>query len=426
MASEIEKLLTEQKTTSDQMELFNQSKGTFEDLLLEQMITNEELDTTKSLIEAQSADVSKSILSIPSFFSEALSGIDFEAEDVQRVVVDNVESFRQNPPAVILDGLEDSLKFMAGLMKEKFEAVLDKPLTELPALPAPIIDVGPDANIIPALPAPEDTPAVLEAQAQPLPLGGENQPFDELEDASVSSAKALNEINENIDTMAKIAVNDAKVVGTAGGFGNEDTGEEDEGESGGLFDLFNGFGKGKLGKKAGGFLKGLGKAVKIGGAVLAGGLFLADIYEGFTSDEKIKEITGKAKDNLTDAESSAAAIANAISGLTFGLVDARSVFQTATPIVEKLQEGVDALFDPDVGLFGTLVSGVFQAVDKFSTGDILGGAEALVEGIADTPSSCKAGGGGGGGGCCCGSELCTGNGGGGGGGGGGGASRCPC
>jgi hypothetical protein len=306
MASEIEKLLTEQETTSFQLELFNQSKDTFSGILQEGIQEN---NLISSLISSNQANFKE----LASSFS-SLSVPEPLASNI--VEVDNID---QLSPEIIQQAAE--------------------PTASETAVPAEL---------------------------------------NEGNELAETGNLTLRSIDANIQTLADIALDQAKVVGSAGG--GADGEELPEPDTGGLSDLFGGItGKfGKLGKLA-------GRALGVGAAVAGAGIFLSDLYEGFTDDETIKAITGKAKEDLTDAESSSAAIANAISGLSFGLLDAKDVFAEITPYVDMLQNGMDQLFDPEIGIFGTTVSGIFSAVDKFSEGDIMGGLSDLTDAFLEIP-----------------------------------------
>jgi hypothetical protein len=379
MPSEIEKLLTAQQTTTSQLELFNESKGTIEDLLLEQMITNEELESSKTIAKGDFGQMKNALIDLPNVIGANFPNLEFD--DVQMVEVMNAEALKADD--IQFEPVNLKLQALAVIMKDGFSKLLSSPaepiidMPQVPLLPPPTpLEVENVSSNLPAVVEAGqmgDTGAIMPDEILPA------TDVEDIVDSGMSSAKSLLNIDENIQKMTDIAVDNAKVVGSAGDLEGDKPNDEDSGELPG-FGMFKGLGQkfGKFGKLAKG-------ALKIGGAVLSSGLILADIYEGFTSDEKIKEISGKAKEDLTDAESSAVAIANVIEGLSFGLISAKDVFPDTVPIIQGLQDGIDQIFDPDIGALGTLTSGFMNGIGQIFEGDFSGGLSSIITGFTELP-----------------------------------------
>jgi hypothetical protein len=357
MASEIEKLLTSQETTTSQVELFNENKETFEDLLLEQMITNEELLNSASRSEASFSDINDTLVDLPLKLASSLKGL-MPSEDVE-------EPFG-NP----------QLAEIAEIMKQGFSEVLSMPASEA----SEMVEINRDAKLLPPPETDENgenLPIVVNAPENDNPME-----LAELSEYSLSSSEYLKNIDDNIQLMAQAATAEEEVLGKATDFG-EDSASSPNDDSGGL-DGFGGLFTG-LGQKFGKFGKLAKGALKIGGSVLAAGMVLSDVYEGFTNDERIMEISGKAKQDLSNAEESAVAIGNVVEGLSFGLINAKDVFNESVGLMDTLQGGLDQLFDPEQGAFGTLTNSLFQGIDNISDGNYEDAIGTIVDGFAEAP-----------------------------------------
>lgn len=176
------------------------------------------------------------------------------------------------------------------------------------------------------------------------------------------------DLKDTFSEMLRRQIESGRVVGSAGDLAGADDVSSDSGS-----------GVSVLG--GGGFLGKLGSAVKTGGAIFGTGLLLKDLYEGFTDEERISEITGKLPKDLNNAEQSAASLANAVESFSFGLIDASTAFELGVPAVETMQKGVDQLFDPEIGMFGTVTQGLIDAIDEFSAGNVIDGTMDLLSGF---------------------------------------------
>ena len=390
MASEIEKLLTEQETTSTQVELFNENKETFEDLLLEQMITNEEVSNFTSTL-ANSISSLKDMLDNTDIQEvEVVNSNDFLPAPVESTAITpevlpaeapNFQTFfdeRENVANEIakITKLNEEIKASNAQADQEFASSFQGKLTEfsnkLPVIGDRIGEslatrFGPEATELEAIP---DTPRELDF-------------YNELEDIQEKVLFAMVASEQHLGELVKMQKEAGEVVGSASMLGDKDKPKEDD--DGFSFDGLGGLFKG-IGKKLGKFGMLAKGALKIGGSVLTAGFILADVFEGFTSDERIQEISGKAKEDLSEAESGAVALANVIEGLSFGLIDAKDTFPELVPIVDVLQDGIDQIFDPDIGLIGTLTSGFMNGVGQLLDGDIMGGLGTILDGFLDLPS----------------------------------------
>lgn len=136
---------------------------------------------------------------------------------------------------------------------------------------------------------------------------------------------------------------------------------------------------------ASGFAPILGKMASVAGPLLlAAGIaaFGKGMFDVFTDDKRIKDITSKAREDLTAAEETFAAFAGGLEVLSFGFLDAKSTFEVVQPLADMFQKGVDSLFDPDTGLFGDFVQSFFKILD----GDFFGGTKDLFTAVKTFPS----------------------------------------
>lgn len=388
MASAIEKLLTEQETTSSQVALFNENNSTFEDLLLEQMITNEEIskftaglpasiNTLKGLLDTDEVqaveimnvdDLLPSVVENQALVPEVLPAKEPDFLNKFFALKEEVDADRAEMIASNEELLESNKEALAKF-NSSVSGAMTKLVGKLPmigskvedALTKKLVDFDTDYEDIP------DTPRELDFYA-------------EIEDINEKSLFALMASEQHLGELVRIQKESNDVVGSASTVGGDEKPEDDsEG-----FDGFGGLFK-RLGKKLGKFGKLAKGALKIGGAVLTAGFILSDVFEGFTSDEKIQEISGKAKSDLSDAEASAVAVANVIEGLSFGLINAKDTFPDLVPIVETMQDGIDQLFDPEIGLLGTLTSGFMNGIGQLMDGDIMAGMGTILKGFWELP-----------------------------------------
>lgn len=385
MASEVEDLIEEQKEGNLQLELLNRSQETFESILLELEIQTEENDKFFKNITDSIKVIGNIFASIPSAIKESL---DITAEERDPTIIDagvnrqrdiladfvQATSARQSEISDLVKQNKE-ISALNSIANEKFESSISFGLAGL-AEKLPIIGTKISSSLKDGI-----KPIEIPELNIPEPLSPEEF-MGTLEDSNDQALFRLISIDRGISAINQRAIDNDTVKGSSTDIEKGGLVKDDKGDDG--FGLSSLFGSGKGGKGSG-VLGKLGKAVKLGGVVVAAGFFLHDLFEGFTDDETILEITGKAKEDLTNAELSASAIANGISGLTFGLLDATTVFETVTPMVELFQKGVDQLFDPEIGYFGTIVGGILNAVDKFSSGDILGGFSDLFDGFIDFP-----------------------------------------
>lgn len=145
---------------------------------------------------------------------------------------------------------------------------------------------------------------------------------------------------------------------------------QNDGDAGKGFEL-GGLG-GKLGKLA-------GKAGIIGAAAVATGMLVKSVFDGLTDDKLIKQITGKARGELTASEEAFAVISNVVGTLSFGLFSAEETFAAMLPLAAGFQKATDAIFDPETGVFSSLMMGMFKLLD----GDLKEGISAILSGILD-------------------------------------------
>ena len=138
---------------------------------------------------------------------------------------------------------------------------------------------------------------------------------------------------------------------------------------GGLSDIIKGAGKGLLKGGFKGILKG---GAKLLGPIATIGMAVWDFADGLTNADKI---VGKSREQMNDLELAGAGIASAISGLTFGLISAETIYgglETATSTIS----GIGSDF------YNMLPEGVQNTLSGI--GDIMFGEDGLLRPFADS------------------------------------------
>lgn len=346
MASEIEDIIKEQETTNTNLQLLEDSKDINELLLLESKLSNDLLETNSGIVNSLSKDITNSIKVLDS----AVSGLKLENVEPEAPVI-NVASSVIGTPDVNIEGTSN--------------------------LPAPIVNVDGASSVPTLLNEGESTREIRDVTPiQNLPtIQQEDSPLVLPEgDTSSDSLEGLeDETKEQTPFLASMASNMALLAENAKDRAlsllSVDRQKDPDTASGGLAGL-----TGKIGPA-------IAKAGIIGLAAVATGTLVKSLFDGLTDESLIKDITGKASKDLLASEQSFAAISNAVEKLTFGLFSAKEVFEFIQPVAKKFQDGVDALFDPESGVFAEFTTGIIKLFD----GDIRGALKDTGELILNLP-----------------------------------------
>lgn len=366
MASEVEQLLKEQKEENEKQDeanaylrLLNDQKDLLEEIALQQMITNDDYlsgisssiskmgDLISNEVKALTASVGQ--FTLPDMelntdkIGEFLNQNDAVNEAIDVALAKNEKFSEQNAKAVSAYNSKFTSK-----VERLFEAFI-------PEL-AGFISTERSQEI-----KPTDVPVALDSEK----FYAENLSTTE------KMLWHLKNLDDNFEEQLRIQEEATRDVGSARSLQTKDDGTEED--SGFSLDGLSSFSK--IGKMMPKGLAKLGKGLGATAAVLGTVFFISDLFEGFNNEEKITEITGKSKKDLSAAEQSAASIANGISGLTFGLLPVRETFETLAPVLEALNTGIDHLFDPEIGLFGKAVDSILKLID----GDYSGAWDALAD-----------------------------------------------
>ena len=141
----------------------------------------------------------------------------------------------------------------------------------------------------------------------------------------------LDLINDELFRTRLQAEADRERGGTTGGLDGLD---DDEDSGGGFLSNLLPFALMRKGCLKGllGMLK---RGLRIFGPIVAG---VMSIFDGFQGFQDASNITGIAEEDLTLMDKSMAALSNIISGFTFGLVDAQTVYKKGGEAIEYLKE----------------------------------------------------------------------------------------
>lgn len=360
MASEIEKLLTEQKTTSTTLEILKDMDEYAQDTLLEQMLTNESLDKGFESENKFFSQLNSAISSLPLAFADLIpENNNGEVNSLTPQVTLNpnfmVPEIKEIVPIANLEGVE----ILNASLTQKFDEIIE-------AIPAELVQ---SPIILDEKKREEETQQAI--TTLPSVIGVDNL-TESLDDYTLGVLKELQNISQSNEIIAKAAMEDLEVKGALSTEPEKlpDTATESEGLLGGLQIP----GLGKLGGAARGLLKGVGIAAL---AVQTA----TSIYEGFevfNNDDKIKEIGELGDKVITDADRSSATLASAFENFTFGFLDATETFKSIKPVVNFLQNGIDSIFDPDTGILASATNELFSSIENFSEGDILSGFKDLL------------------------------------------------
>jgi len=321
--SEVENLIQEQATTNLNLALLLDTKATFDDILLENMISNELLDTNSNAIVSLDKTLKSEITNLSS----------------------TIASFKLDEP-------------------EEFKSLPLPIETNFPLLPAPEGTVFDQSEVVNALT--ELQPIEPELRTVINEAEDDTQILSDISETGDDSVSHLSDINDGIQEI--ISRDETEEFESQKGVA-VDRQKDSEASEG----LFEGMG-GKAAALA-------GKAGVIGAVALATGAIVKSVFDGLTDDKVIQDITGKARKDLTASEESFAILSNVVETLSFGLFSAKETFEAVQPLAEGFQKATDALFDPDEGVFGFFTSSVI----KLFEGDIMGALEDTVIGIAKLP-----------------------------------------
>ena len=311
--ADVEELLDEQKEANLQLQLLEDNKEIFEDLLSNSNSANDILSQNSDNIATLESSLTGSIEELNSSFAN----IALEQPEPSPITVQAASSL----PAIINENeemVDNQLLLVAG-QNQLIEAIRDVTPTS-------------------------DTELIAESNA------------DEMA-ALVTNAEEQTQALTDIAGGVGAVVDNTEPEAAAGVDRQKDT------EAGEDFDL--------------------GKAGIIGAAAIATGALVKSVFDGLTDDKLIKDITGKARGELTASEETFAVLANSVETLTLGLFSAKEVFETAQPAAAKFQEGVDALFDPSTGVFSDFTNSILKLFD----GDIRGALSDAVSGLLNFPAS---------------------------------------
>lgn len=377
MATTITEVIASQRKDSMEelnFELTKKNSSFLEDILLEQMITTEALEKAEASIIKHIVSVGDSLIDSLDNLKKSMSeSFHFLADALQKNVssATSVKEFK-NDNIVTLS--EDSFTTIAGL------------------LPAPTED-GQSTFYPPVL--------FDEAFAENQKAMSENQSImtGEIVDANEGALAVLKNILQ--DTTDLVLLQEEMVdSGPKSSSTVIKDKEKKQTSDGGLFD--------NLGGITGG-LKGLSKSkgfvnfLKVGGvAALIGGAI--SFVDGL---QNASDITGKAAEELSTMEKVGAGLASAVSGITFGLVDAKDIYSGFETVGEELkslgsdllsllpdsvQSGLSTAYDKvtgfildeDTGIFGRLVTGFKSSIDNLAVGNYGDAALDVLTGITST------------------------------------------
>lgn len=171
-------------------------------------------------------------------------------------------------------------------------------------------------------------------------------------------------------------------VGGTVGVGNTDT-KKDETDATGIGGLFA-----KIAPK--GLIKGLGKLGKLAGKLAIPLAVIMGIFDFVGGVKNAAEIVGKPEEQLSNLEKAGAGLSSVLSGLTFGLVDAKSIYSEGKQVIDSIskfasemfsklplgvQDGLkkvgDVLFNPKTGIFSVVGRLFNESIDSIANGDYL-------------------------------------------------------
>ena len=400
--SEVEDLLKEQSSKDEEqvtankyLELLEDSSDYLEDLLLEQMITNDEIGGFKTVL----VDFGKGIINEIS----ALSGV--------------VSSFKElvTPPEPIEpdEALSPATDKVAGFFKSQDER--DSEIKNIMSANSKIQQdalneeekfkksfMGQVTNLVNKVPGVQigggdiQTPATMEVPSKITDEEG----YADLETVGERQLFMLTNIDKVLSEQLRLFKDGNKDVGTSSSLTGGKEKDKDEGSMFDMFDNIPGMGMfKKLAKKFPKLIKGFkvfGKILGKAAIVLGTFLFIKDLFDGMFNDEAVKDITGKASKDLEASESTAASIANGIAGILSplnwlfesifgmkdGLVSVQDIFGAIEPVFALLNKGIDQIFDPEEGIFGKVTSSLFKLLD----GDFMGALTDMGDAFLDIPT----------------------------------------
>ena len=307
-----------------------------EDLIQEQAMTNLNLE-----IMSENKEIFENLLLEALITNDLLTSNSSAISDLEKNVASSFKvlgSVLSNAP----------LENTQALLEDKTPSAITVLPPEINTNSTALVEGKPDVEVLPALDESTDT-------------------LEDISNTGDLSLTKLANINDGINALVGNAEEaESEIPGVA-----VDRQKEKDGDSSSLFEGFGG--------KAAALA---GKAGIIGAAIAGTGLFVKGIFDGLTDEKLIKQITGKAADDLTASEQTFAALAQGIESLTFGLFSATEIFETVQPLADEFQSGVDALFDPIDGVFADFMQGFFKLLD----GDIVEGFTSLLSGIGTFPS----------------------------------------
>jgi hypothetical protein len=290
-------------------------------------------------------------------------------------LVNDIRSFQEDAliESLISNELLEGISSSVANLHKTFDAGVKSFVSALMSM-RPVDDVVDETPLLPA--GASNAITQLEPSEEAMKM---NDLLTFEQETSLKQLTALESINDHLEEQARLAAADefSEVGGVASVGGKPDA------SSGGVLESLSGFFKNKippLPKGIGKVFTGLKTIGKVLGkvAIVVGALIaFFDFWQGFTNEEELLRITGKSKDSLSGVERTFSGIANAIEGLTFGLLDAKSIFDASKPVMEGLQTAIDFLFDPETGALKDITNGLIKVVDLFQSGNIIDG---LLEG----------------------------------------------
>jgi hypothetical protein len=369
----ISALLAEQKTTSQHLEYFKDTNEYTQDLLLEQMQTNEELAMFNVNLKQFSTVLMKGISTLADKFTliqdnkQALEVIDVTPDNTAKKLIEMSKVLANNPLSVVqAEGVSASTGVDSGdILKKEAGA---------------IFDVSSGKFVEPILKGNEDLLTIEKGMAESL--------------------VSINDIQLKLLGYAEAADDVGSVDVPTADKPKDDKDDKMPDIGGGMSGVLGALGKKfpKAGKLLGATGKILGKGLKILGPV---GLALGGFIEFGSGVQNAAEIVGKSKDELSTLEKAGAGLAGVVEGITFGLIDAKTAYSGIEAIgstiggigkdifsmmPDSVQKGLgtvaDAMFDTETGIFGfagKTMSGVMNSLEQGNF--VEAGSQLLIGGL---------------------------------------------
>lgn len=222
--------------------------------------------------------------------------------------------------------------------------------------------------------------------------------IDATEDMATQQMFRLKRIDENIEELVTAYIASLNEdVGTVSHA--RDTKDDKGDDSSGLFSnimtllpggkALKGFGKflakfGKFGKA----LAGIGKLAGKLAWPLAIIMGIVDFFTVFTkSDDEFKEMMGMdPSEEVGMITKIMGGISGILSGLTLGLIDTKSIFNTGAEMWDSFNNMVSDLLDPEGGPLGRMTEAIVGLMDSFDDDGFLGAIKYVFDGLLNLPS----------------------------------------